>query len=311
METTRSNNDSLYYASLFAAQVMVGINIVGSKFLLAHFSAVFLLCIRFVIATLFLSAIHFLETKINRNKTRPTLTSLTKKDWGFIIAQALCAGVLFNFLLLLGLHHTNASVAGIITSALPAIIALFSIIFLRERLTIFSMLCIFFAVLGLIVINARSFHAADSSNLLGDFIILLSLLPEAGYYVLSKIHTNRLPIFLVAALMNGINLPVLLFVAPFTPHFFSTAFTLESILILGTVGMASALFYVFWYLGCHRIAGSTAGLFTAAMPIATLFIAWLFLGEAITLLQLFGMLLVIASISFNAMRQRHTSLSFS
>jgi len=66
------------------------------------------------------------------------------------------------------------------------------------------------------------------------------------------------------------------------------------------VGMASALFYVFWFYGCQHVKGSIAGLFTAFMPIATLCIAWLLLGEAITAVQALGMLMVIMSILFNA-----------
>ena len=59
------------------------------------------------------------------------------------------------------------------------------------------------------------------------------------------------------------------------------------------------------------MSGATAGLFTAVMPIGTLIIAWLFLGETILMLQMLGMLLVIFSIILNAIQQKKPSLTCS
>jgi drug/metabolite transporter (DMT)-like permease len=206
--------------------------------------------------------------------------------------------------MLVGLKFTSASVAGIITSALPAIVAILSIIFLKERLTLFTGLCILFAVLGLIIINAHSFHIGTSNHIFGDIIILISLLPEAIYYILAKLHKNKLPVFLISSLMNGINIPIFLLVAWLGHYTLITTLTIQQVLLLFTIGAGSALFYVFWFMGCKKVHGAAAGLTTAFMPIATLIIAWTFLGEKISFLQLIGMMLVILSITFNAKQTR-------
>lgn len=290
-----------FYVSLFIAQLMVGINIVGAKYLIGHFSIIFIITVRFIIAVIFLSVMHLL-TMVGKPKIQTQqIKDLTQRDWFYITAQGLCAGVFFNLILLFGLHYTSANAAGIISSVLPAMIVVFSIIFLREHLSIFSALCVFFAVAGLLVINAHNFGEVHSSQLWGDVIVLLALVPEAAYYVLAKMHINKLPIFLMSALLHIVNLPILLVIAIFTPDFFPAHMPLESLGVLMVIGTASALFYVFWCIGCTRVSGATAGLFTAAMPIATLIIAWLFLHEGISILQFFGMLLVIVSIVFNAL----------
>jgi len=116
---------------LLLAQLMVGVCIVASKSLLKSTPAITILTIRFSIGFLFLLFIHFLSSK---DKLAP-LRSLSRVDWTFIVAQALCAGAFFNILVLFGLKYTTAGVVGIITSALPAIVVIFSIIFLKERLT--------------------------------------------------------------------------------------------------------------------------------------------------------------------------------
>ena len=293
-----------HFLALILSQLMVGINIVGAKYLLLHIPIILILCTRFMIATTFLGCVHWFFNLKKPSPSKVRLRDLHSKTWGIIVAQALCAGVLFNFLLLTGLHYTDASIAGLITSVLPAIIALLSILFLRERANFFTSLCILFAILGLLSINLHSFHLSNLRSLLGSAIVLIALLPEAMYYVLSKLYHNHLSIFTVALLMNAINLAVVLIIASFTLHLNHYNLSLSDVLILITIGLASAMFYVFWYSGCQYINGSTAGLLTAIMPIGTLLLAWIFLGETINKLQLFGMLLVIASIIINALQQK-------
>lgn len=260
---------------------MVGLCIVASKVLVQRYSPVMILCVRFAIASLLLLAMHFIFSKA---KLTP-LKQLTTKDWIFIVLQALCAGAFFNILLLIGLHYT---------SALPAIIAILSILFLKEKLTRNTMLYISLAVFRLILINTHNLNFNGNHHLLGSFFILLSLLPEATYYILSKIHRNKLPIFLVSCLMNLINLPILFIILSFNLGHSPLVISHQSLLLFLLLGLGSGLFYVFWFLSCKKVPGSLAGMTTAFMPIATLIIATIFLGEQVTEWQLAGMLCIIA-----------------
>jgi drug/metabolite transporter (DMT)-like permease len=289
---------SIYYISLILAQIMVGINIVASKTIINDFSIVSILFWRFLISTVLLFLIHYANPFKQKAKHQLTLSQLTFYDWKYIIALGVCGGALFNVMLLWGLNYTTASVAGIITSMLPAIIVIFSILFLKERLTLFSSLCIAFAVMGLLIINASNFKQADFNSLWGDFLIFLALLPEAIYYILAKKYAIKLPLFLAAAIMNAVNLPFVIIPLLFQMPWHESVTTFDVIMI-SIIGMATGFFYVFWFYGCQYIRGSIAGLMTAAMPVSTLVIAWLFLGEQITMTQFFGMILVIISIVFN------------
>lgn len=305
--TLRSKNIG-YYSCLVLAQVMVGINIAGSKLLLLYLPAIFLLCFRFMASTILLMMIQACIPG-SKSHNKQTLIQLSKKDWGYIIAQGLSAGILFNLLLLIGLHFTSAAMAGIVTSALPAMVLILSVVFLREKLTLFSSLCILFSIIGLLVVNAKNFEAADLKHLWGAGIILLSLIPEAAYYLLAKVHHSRLPIFKLSAVINGINIPIALFLVWLTKAYPIIHFDLQTSIVLILVGISSGLFYLFWGIGAKHVTGSTAGLFTALMPISTLFIAWLFLGESISLSQSIGMALVIMAIIVNAIRQKKKNIN--
>lgn len=280
---------------LSLAQIMVGMNIVVSKLLLTSIPVLVLLEMRFLLAALVLLVLHGITSFSSKNTLKP-LAALRKKDWFFIYAQALSAGFLFNSLMLTGLNYTDANVAGIITSALPAIIALLSWFILHEKISAQKALCVIFATIGLLIIAYDKLNViSDSHSFFGDSLVFLALLPEATYYILCKFYTNKLPIFLTSALLNGIN-AILLLPALFIAHWSPVTIEISSWFILLITGLSSGLFYVFWFIGAQKVDSIMASLSTAIMPIATVLLAWLILGERLTLPELAGMGLVLVSI---------------
>ncbi len=282
------------------AQIMVGVNIVFSKYVLTTIPVLLILTLRFSLASILLLGLHYLSPA-RKVSILFYCSQLKRKDWFFILGQALTAGIFFNGLMLWGLHYTDANAAGIITSALPAIIALMSWLILREKISGQKIVCIGLATLGLIVIAADKLHGAQSMHSFrGDFIIIVSLFPEAAYYILSKIYFNALPVFLISSLLNGIN--ALFLVAMSLGYWGETVISTFAWFILTILGLSSGLFYVFWYFGCQKVDGLTASLSTAVMPLVTIILAWVVLGEQLSLIQMGGMAMVILSIVANARR---------
>ncbi len=286
---------------LLLAQILVALNIVVSKILVATIPVMILLLIRFFLAAVVLLPLHWL-TAAKKTPVKTHLCRMTNKDWLFIVAQGLCAGFLFNALMLAGLNLTDANVAGIITSALPAIIAIMSWIVLKERISAQKSLCVLFATAGLVIIAVDKLkNVGISHSFLGDAIVLLSLLPEATYYVLCKLHTNKLPIFLTSSILNGINAVLLLPVLGFI-QWQPAEIPLLYWFIIFVTGLSSGLFYVFWFLGSQKVDSIMGSLSTAIMPVATVLIAWGILGEKLSVVEFGGMSLVILSIFMYARR---------
>ena len=286
---------------LILSQSMVGLNIVSSKILLPHVSFMVLLTIRFTISTVLLLPIHWLSAD-SKIALKVHVQKLTRQDWLFLVAQALCAGILFNFLMMSGLKNTDANIAGIITSALPAIIALLSWKLLNEKFSTKTFVCIAFATLGLLIIAFNKFKfMGENHSFWGDSLVLLSLLPEAMYYVLCQWHTNKLPIFLTSALLNGINAIILICLLPLT-DLSTISLNFNDWLLLLLLGFSSGLFFVFWFIGSKQVTGIMAALSTATMPVATVLLAWFVLGERLTLIQGIGMGFVLLSILTHAKR---------
>jgi drug/metabolite transporter (DMT)-like permease len=283
---------------LILAQMMVSLNIVLSKYLLSSLPIQFILALRFTLATVILLPIHWL-TPAKKIPLSIYFLRLNQKDWFFIVAAALSAGVLFNVLILWGLHYTDANVAGVITSALPAIIAIMSWIILGENISGQKAIGVIFTTLGLLVIAYNKLSGPVTHSLWGDMLILTSLLPEAMYYILSKMHVNVLPVFLMSSLLNGVN--AILFCLSFSTWGNLSLHGLDWIILI-LLGLSSGLFFVFWTVGCQKVDSVLASLTTAIMPLTTVIMAWMLLGEQLSMGQTIGMAMVICSIAACAKR---------
>lgn len=290
----KKNNSLLGLVLVVLAQIMVAINIVTSKSLLTSIPSLTVLTVRFSLAALILFLLH-LRSPNNKHSLILYFSQLKKKDWFYIAAQALTAGVLFNMLMLWGLQYTDANNAGIITSILPLIIALMSWFILGEKFSSRTFISILLVTLGLIIVSYGDYKGGDKFSLSGYLLILLSLLPEALYYILSKLYRIPLPIFLLSALLNGINALILCLLLPFA-SFSPLNLHNDQVFSLLLLGLSSGLFYVFWYYGCEQVDGMLASLSTAIMPVSTIILAWLFLGEHFTLIQCLGVGVIISSV---------------
>jgi drug/metabolite transporter (DMT)-like permease len=284
---------------LILSQCMIAVNIVFTKQLLSFLPPYIILFFRFSIAFLVLSFIQV----IIKPKAYQALKNQTWQDWFIMILQAMCAGVFFNMLMLLGLHETTASMAGMIFSALPAVVVIFAIIFLGVKITWPMLLCVGLAVTGLVMMNVSSVNLLHH-QWFGDLMVFLSLIPEALYYILTKRFSIKMPIILLSAVLNAINIPVLFLLAMGHHENFTMNLPPHVWSLLFVIGLSSAGFYVFWFLGCTNVHGVAVGLSTAFMPIATILLAYLWLGETVQYWQMFGMAIILLSIIVHAVFQR-------
>src|SRR5690606_22089059 len=137
---------------------------------------------------------------------------------------------------------------------------------------------------------------ASLINLLGDLIILIALVPEALYYVITKAIPLNISPLIGSMMINIINALIILPLMFFIHYEFIPLLSLWQWCVLFILGITSGLFYLFWSKGCLHIEASTAGMMTALMPIFTLIMSWIFLSEGISFIQFIGMLFIIFSI---------------
>lgn len=295
----------LGYIQLILAQTGVGLGIVTGKKMLSLGVPVYMQVeLRFLLS--FFILLSFLMIKARRAREDfELIPKISKRDWTLVIMQAVCAGVLFNILMLFGLKYTTATMAGIITSALPVVIAILSFVFLKERLSRNKILAIILVVIGVSILHIDTIGSSTAqSPIIGGVLVGLALLPEGLYTIFSKILGKKIDPLVQATWINLIS--CLLFL-PF--WIFSGMWNAMDIIDLKAAGFivlgsfASMLFYYFWTAGVTHVKATTAAIFTGVMPIVTTIAAILMLHESFSIFDLLGMAFVLASIFIGTYRR--------
>ncbi len=306
------NRTLLGYIQLTVAQLGVGMSIVfGKQLMLLQVPVIVQIQLRFVITAAMLIVLAFLMFIATKDKTSFSL-KLSGRDYILILLQSLTAGVLFNLLILFGLKYTTATMAGVIASALPAVIVILSLMILGERLSKNKMVAIFLAILGVIVLHLDTVGKETAINpMLGGFLVLLALIPEALYTIFTKLLQGHIHPIIQAICINIIS--IVLFAPvwwhsggiPVTAELVQD-FTQPSMILLFISGFCSLLFYYCWTAGVSKVPATTAAIFTGLMPISATFGAIMLLGETLTYYDTAGMLFILLSVYIGAKVHRHS-----
>ena len=135
--------------------LLVGSNVGVGKSIVAFIPVSLFALLRFVIA------IAVLWPLLRPSKMK----RVQRGEWGNLFLQALFGTFMFTLLMLNGVQRTSAVAAGVITSTIPAVVALFSWFFLKERPNGRALVSIALAIIGVVVINvAQNAHGANSTN---------------------------------------------------------------------------------------------------------------------------------------------------
>lgn len=293
------------YLALAAGMMLTGINVALGKVIVAEMPPASFAMLRFVLASLCLVPLALTE----RDGWRSLMT-LSLRAWIEIGLLSLFGVVGFTTLMLIGIQYTSAINAGIIASALPAIIAILSWLILREFVSRQKAISIALAVLGIACLNLASPHGEEGSThgwlatLIGNSLVLTAIISEAIFAVLTRRYAARIPPWTLTMIVHLLAIPItipLLLMQDGTwilPEA-DLNFWLISVYYIFT---ASVLSFYLWCYGIKTVPASTSALFTALVPVSAMLIAVFLLGETLTILQIAGLLAVLASLTIGLKR---------
>lgn len=281
------------------AMMIVGSSVVVGKIITDSFPLFLASGLRFGIAALLLT---FLVS--HREKA---LAGLGRKDWITLILMAVCGQFLFTLFLLWGLRMTSAAEAGVIMSTTPAAMAVVSCLLLRERLTLTNVIGVALAVLGILAVNGLLTPTTGDHGpyrWLGNLLVCSAVMGEAMFLLLrKKINPSLSSLSMTCALCL---IGFLIFLPPAIYQAwdfdFSKVRPVEwgAMLYFGVVFTVVA--YVLWFRGVARVPGSTAGIFTAIMPVSAVVLSYIFLGEPFCWSHVVGGVLVVSAIGIMALQ---------
>lgn len=281
----------LAYFQLALSMALVGINISIGKEIVAHIPVFLFSELRFLIAMMILLPLLSMRGEWK--------SSWSREEGTVLFWQSFFGVFLFSICMLYGVKWTTATSAGIITSTVPACIALLSFWILKEKLQRNSLWAIMLSVCGISLITFSGESRETSAvSMLGNLLVFLAVISEALFTIFAKRLSGRITPFQMTAAINGISFVLFLPFAIMEGLRFAWGSVPVNawLLIVYYAVTASVLSFFLWYKGVAKVEASRAGLFTGMMPISAALIAVLFLGEAFTWFHAVGMLFVLGSI---------------
>ncbi|WP_029529487.1 DMT family transporter [Pseudomonas sp. S9] len=207
-------------------------------------------------------------------------------DWKYLVGLAACEPCLYFIFEALALQNTSASQAGMITALLPLLVAVGAFVFLRERTTGTTLAGFALAVVGAVWLSLAGSADEHAINpLLGNFYEFLAMICATGYTLLLKHLSSRYSAFMLTAMQAFIGalffLPVAASQAPFPQ-----AISLQGIAVLCYLGIVVTVGgYGLYNFGVSRLPAGQASGFINLIPVFTLIMAIIVLGESLNLMQ--------------------------
>jgi probable blue pigment (indigoidine) exporter len=282
----------LSHAYLIGAAACWGLGTVLSKYALGGFDASVLLPFQLTCSVLLLGAFLLATgSSVRGIQHSAKIAALGVLNPGIAYALGL-----------IGLAQINASLSVIIWATEPVLIVLMAFVFLRERLPLWSVLCLASAMGGVALIIG----APSQGDSLTGVVLTFSAVSACALYSILLRRMN---------LTDG-TLPVV-----FLQQTSALAFAVVVLLIahgqsLGTINatpsqvasaiVAGALYYgvafLLYVAGLRRTSAARAGMFLTLIPVFGLLSSALFLGETLDTGQLLGSMAVIGSMTVLARR---------
>lgn len=296
-------NKPLAYFCLALSMALVGSYVALSKPLTVVLPIFLLAWLRFGIGGL--AMLHWLKKPNNEVPMSPQTKRL-------VFIESFLGNFLFSICMLYGVSMTSALNAGIIMSTIPAVVAVLSWIFLRERIGLNVWLAVACGVLGIALfaisksateiqnanINITSTTTTFTSAWLGNVLLFCAVLCEAAYAVIGKKLTNTLSPKRISAL---INLWGFVLMTPFGLYMawqFSFASVANQMwLLLIFYALAASVWTVWlWMTGLKIIPSSQAGVFTVFLPVSAAVVGVLVLGESINTWQFIALCIALLGV---------------
>lgn len=196
----------------------------------------------------------------------------------------------------IGLSLSSTANAALIQAVIPAVVALLSVLILKEKITTPHAFGIGLSIAGILLISGNP-SSDGSATLIGNLLIIASVVSWSVY----NIQSRQLPegvdpiVSTTASFYTGV-----MYLLPFTawdisqqgiPYIAPAAWS--ALTYLGVV--ASALAYFLWNLGLSKMDASQAAPFINLIPIIGLALSIL-TGESVSILQISGGLIAIIGV---------------
>lgn len=274
---------------LLAAMILWSSSFIALKIAFRHFDPMVVIFGRMFIASI---CFLFVYKRVARS------LEYHKNDFWLMLFMAFCEPCLYFIFEAKALVYTTASQAGMITALLPILVMITATMFLKEKTGLKGWIGGLLAVLGVCWLTLESSPSENAPNpVLGNFLEFMAMVCATGYTLAMRTLTKRYsPLFLTAvqAVVGCLfYFPLLFLPGTALPTTFEPTSTL-AVIYLGAVISIGA--YGLYNYGLKFVPASKAASFVNLIPVFTVILSWLVLGEMFTLPQCMAAALVMLGV---------------
>lgn len=235
-----------------------------------------------------------------------------KRHWFRIVLLAITGHTIYQFLFIVGVHHTTASNTAVLFGSAPVFIALLSVYFKHERLRPrgWAGVALGFAGIYTVIQGRSGGFRLDPDTMTGDGLIFLAVLLWSHYTVSSRPLLKRYSPLQFTTLTMTIG--SLLFLPMTARDLLELPYQAISWQAWGCLAFSGAvalsLAVSLWFVSVRRVGNSQTAAYSNLQPVMSILFAHLLLGEKMTLSLLAGAVIIFAAIFFlHTGRERGTS----
>jgi drug/metabolite transporter (DMT)-like permease len=284
------------YACLALSMSLVGSYVALSKPLVAAIPVFLLAWMRFGIGGL------AMLPWLRKPADEPLIDSRMRL---LLFLESFLGNFLFSICMLYGVSMTSAVSAGVVMASIPSVVAVFSWLFLRERIAARIWLAVACAVCGMALLGGASPSAAmraeagaSETPWLGNLLVFGAVLCEAAYAVIGKKLTRTISAKRITALINLWGFALITPLGIYSALRFDVRDLPPPIwLLLVFYSLAASVWSVWlWMTGLKRVPAAQGGVFTVMLPVSAALVGVIALREPLSGLQLAAFALALAGV---------------
>lgn len=270
------------------AALIWGFNYPLVKLVLQSISESQFLLIRFTVSTLLLVSYLLISGEG---------IGIKKIHYIRVVSLGLLGVGFYNILWTWGIHLTTAANAALLISTSPLFTEIYSVATKQEKVSLQIWIGSMMAFGGIFLIISQtpgSAFSSSSSVFAGNMLVLSSSLLFSFYAIVSKPLLDHYPPIKLTTLAMLYGMPIILFYNLYEdPGMTLSVISSQTwlamcfIIVLGTITA-----YVFWYKGIKKTGPVKTTIFHYIVPVTSMILGSIFLGEPITPGQLLGAILV-------------------
>ncbi|MCD5414447.1 MAG: DMT family transporter [Clostridiales bacterium] len=282
------SNNKIGSIAMFICAFIWGISFVSIKVVVAVLEPMTLGFLRFSLA----STLLFILVNIKKQNL-----TIDKEDYFLMFVAGAIGITAYFYFEFNGVRITTASTASLIIASIPVISALAESIVYKTKIISKKWMSLFLSIFGVLLIVGFNYRELIATGFLKGYLMMFAAAFTAVAYSLSTKplfkRYDYLTIVFYQSLIGTI------FFIPFMIFEDNNWLMLDLTIVLNIIFLgvfASAIGFYLYLIGLKHLGISNSAIFLNVIPIVSVIVSIIFLGERITHFQFIGGLFVISSV---------------